>query len=141
MGAQLLLREQEIYPSEEVLRGVLGQVYDVWTEFETQVTQGELALALEWKYYKDAKSWLCRFYHKKKNIFWILVYEGYFITSFCFTEKHLESIAELDISEQIKEDFCRAKSFGRILPMNINIDRREQLADVLKVVKFKKEWK
>jgi len=126
MGAQLSLREQEIYPSEGVLRGVLGQIYDVWTEFETQVTQGELALTLEWKYYKDAKSWLCRFYHKKKNVIWLYVYEGYFITSFCFSEKHLESIAKLDISEQIKEDFCRVKPIGKILPMNIIIDRQER---------------
>jgi len=136
-----LLREQEIYPSEDVLRGILGQVYDVWTEFETQVTQGELALTLEWNYYKDTKSWLCKVLHKKKNVFWLSVYERYFAATFYFAEKHLESIAELDISEQIKEDFCRAKPFGKILPMNIKIDRREQLADVLKVVKFKKEWK
>jgi hypothetical protein len=46
MEAQMLLREQEIYPSEEVLKNVLGQVYDVWVEFETQVTQGELALTI-----------------------------------------------------------------------------------------------
>ena len=140
MGIQLL-REQEIYPSEEVLRDILGQVYDVWEEFETQVTQGELALTLEWNYYKDGKSWLCKVYHKKKNVFWLSVWEGHFRTTFFFTEKHLESIAKLDISEQIKEDFCRTKPVGKILPMIININRQEQLADVLKVVKFKKEWK
>ena len=136
-----LLREQEIYPSEDVLKGVLGQVYDVWTEFETQVTQGELALTLEWNYYRDAKSWLCKVCHKKKTVFWLSVWEGFFKAGFTFTEKHLKGIADLDISEQIKEDFCRAKPFGKLLPMGINIDRREQIADVLKVVKFKKEWK
>ena len=43
-----LLREQEIYPSEEVLQTVLGKVYNVWTELEKQVTQGELSLTLDW---------------------------------------------------------------------------------------------
>ena len=138
---KLLLKEQEIYPSEEVLKNVLGQVYVVWAEFETQVIQGELSLTLEWNYYKDQKSWLCKVCHKKKTIFWLSVWEGFFKTTFYFTEKHLEGIADLEISEQIKEDFCRTKPVGKLLPMLISIDKQEQLSDLLKIVKFKKEAK
>ena len=132
---------QEIFPSEEVLKTALGQVYDVWIALEKQVTQGELSLALDWNYYKDGKAWMCKVCHKKKNVFWLSVWEGFFKAAFFFTERHLEGIADLDISEQIKEDFCRMKPIGKLLPMVISIDRQEQLADVLKVVKFKKEWK
>ena len=134
-----LLREQDIFPSREVLQDVLGKVYDVWAELESRVTQGELALTLDWNYYRDGKSWFCKVCHKKKTVFWLSVWEGFFKTAFYFTEKHLEGIAELDISEQIKEDFSQMKPIGKLLPMVISIDRQEQLADVLKVVKFKKE--
>ena len=136
-----LLREQDIYPSGEVLRDVLSQVYDVLAALEKQVTQGEFSLTLDWNYYKDGKAWMCKVCHKKKTVFWLSVWEGFFKTAFFFTEKHLQGIAELDIPEQIKEDFCRMKPIGKLLPMVINIDRQEQLADVLKVVKFKKEFK
>lgn len=135
-----LLREQEIFPSREVLQDVLGKVYDVWAELESRVTQGELALTLDWNYYRDGKSWFCKVCHKKKTVFWLSVWEGFFKTAFYFTEKHLEGIAELDISEQIKKDFCRMKPIGKLLPMVINIDSQEQLTDLLKVVKFKKEF-
>ena len=135
-----LLREQEIFPSEEVLKTALGQIYGVLAALETQVTQGEFSLTLDWNYYRDGKSWLCKVCHKKKTVFWLSVWEGFFKTAFYFTEKHLEGIAELDISEQIKKDFCRMKPIGKLLPMIINIDRQEQLADLLKVVKFKKEF-
>ena len=138
---ELLLKEQEIYPSEEVLKNVLGQVYVVWAEFETQVIQGEFSLTLDWNYYKDQKTWLCKVCHKKKTIFWLSVWEGFFKTTFYFTEKHLEGIAGLEISEQIKENFCRTKPVGKLLPMLISIDKQEQLPDLLKIVKFKKEWK
>ncbi|MDR0332967.1 MAG: DUF3788 domain-containing protein [Dysgonamonadaceae bacterium] len=136
-----LLREQNIFPSEEVLKNVLGQVYALWAEFETQIIQGEFALTPEWNYYNDGKSWLCKVCHKKKTVFWLSVWEGHFRITFFFTEKHLEGISELNISEQIKEDFCRMKPIGKLLPMMINIDKQSQLADVLKIVKFKKEWK
>ena len=135
-----LLREQEIFPSEEVLKTTLGQVYGAWAALETQVTQGEFSLTLEWNYYRDGKSWLCKVCHKKKTVFWLSVWEGFFKTAFYFTEKHLEGIAKLDISEQIKEDFCRMKPIGKLLPMIINIDRREQLTDLLKIVRFKKKF-
>ena len=136
-----LLREQEIFPSREVLQDVLGKVYDVLEKFENSVTQSELALVFDWNYYKDGKSWFCKVCHKKKTVFWLSVWEGFFKTAFYFTEKHLKGIADLDISEQIKEDFCRMKPVGKLLPMVISIDKQEQLDDVLKIVKFKKEAK
>ncbi len=136
-----LLRERKIFPSEEVLKTVLGPVYDAWAELEMQVAQGEFSLTLNWNYYNDGKAWLCKVCHKKKTVFWLSVWEGCFKTTFIFTEKHLEGIAKLDIAEKIKEDFCRMKPVGKLLPMLISIDKQEQLADVLKVVKFKKEWK
>ena len=136
-----LLREQEIFPSSEVLQDVLGKVYDVWVEMENLVTQGELALTFDWNYYRDGKSWCCKVCHKKKTVFWLSVWEGFFKTAFYFTEKHLKGISDLDISEQIKEDFCRMKPIGKLLPMVISIDKQEQLVDLLKIVKFKKEAK
>ena len=136
-----LLREKEIFPSREVLQDVLGKVYDVWAELETRVTQSELALTLDWSYYRDGKSWFCKVCHKKKTVFWLSVWEGFFKTAFYFAEKHLKGIADLDISEQIKEDFYEMKPIGKLLPMVISIDQQEQLADLLKIVKFKKEVK
>jgi hypothetical protein len=136
-----ILRNPEIFPTPEHLQDVLGNVYCVWEALVTQVTQGELSLMLEWNYYKDSKEWLCKVCHKKKTVFWLSVWAGVFKTTFFFTEKHLESIAALDISEQIKEDFCHTKPIGRLLPMLISINKQEQLADVLKVIKFKKEAK
>ena len=133
------LREQDIFPSKEVLQDVLGKIYHVWVEMENRMTQSEFALTLDWNYYKDGKSWLCKVCHKKKTVFWLSVWEGCFKTTFYFLDRHLSGIADLDISEQIKENFCRMKAVGKLLPMVINIDRQEQLVDLLKIVQFKKE--
>ena len=133
-----LLREQDIFPTKEVLKDLLGDVYDVLQALETQLAQDEFALTFDWHYYTDGKSWLCKVSHKKKTVFWLSIWEGFFKTTFFFLERHLEGIAALDISEQIKDDFCRMKPVGKLLPMQINFDKREQLADMLKIVRFKK---
>ena len=136
-----LLREQEIFPSKEVLKEVLGEVYNVLDELETRITKSDIALTLDWHYYNDGKNWLGKVCHKKKTVFWLSVWEGCFKTTFFFLERHLEGIAALDISEQIKENFLRTKNVGKLLPMVITIDRQEQLADLLKVIEFKKKAK
>ncbi|MDR2907968.1 MAG: DUF3788 domain-containing protein, partial [Bacteroidales bacterium] len=78
---------------------------------------------------------------KKKTIFWLSIWEGYFKTSFFFTEKHLESIAALNIAEKIKEDFYRQKPIGKLIPMLFNVSQSEQLHDLLNIVKLKKSLK
>ena len=136
-----LLREQGIYPSKEVLKNVLGEVYCVLEELETQLRQDEFGLTFDWNYYRDGKSWLCKVCHKKKTVFWLSVWEGFFKTAFFFLERHVEGIAALDIPEHIKDDFGRTKPVGKMLPMLLNINKKEQLPDLLKIIKYKKTAK
>jgi len=134
-----LLKDPEIFPSKEVLKNALGsEIYSVLEELETRLTQKEFGITLEWRYYQDGKAWLCKACYKKKTIFWLSVWEGIFKTAFYFLERHLEEIDALEITEQIKEDFYRTKSVGKLLPMLVNINKQEQLDDFLKIVKFKK---
>jgi len=133
-----LLREQEIYPTKEVLKNVLGDAYEVLEELEMQLTQSEFALTFNWHYYRDGKSWLCKVSHKKKTVFWLSVWDGFFKTSFFFLERHLEGIAALEIDEK---SFTMEKEWGKMIPLIFNISKHEQIAEFLKVVKFKKTAK
>lgn len=142
MEAQMLLRDAEIFPSEEILKDALGKtVYSVLESFITSVTNEEYGLTIEWRYYNDGKAWLGKIVYKKKTVLWLSVWEGFFKTSFYFTEKHLEAIAELNISDMIKEGFCKARPVGKLIPMVIDINKDEQLDDLLTIVRFKKSLK
>ncbi|WP_260393693.1 DUF3788 domain-containing protein [Dysgonomonas mossii] len=109
--------------------------------FLEAVTNKEYALTLEWRYYNDGKAWLGKAVYKKKTIFWLSVWEGFFKTSFFFTEKHLEAIAKLDISGTIKDEFAKAKTIGKLIPMIFDVNKENQLGDLLTVVWFKKSLK
>jgi len=133
-----LLREQEIFPSKEVLKNVLGEVYSVLEELEAQLTQGEFGLTFDWNYYRDGKSWLCKVCHKKKTVFWLSVWEGFFKTAFFFLERHLEGIAMLEIDNS---NFILEKECGKMIPLIFKINDKKQLPDLLKIIKFKKSAK
>ena len=130
-----LLREQAIFPSKEVLRDALGNVYPVLEDLETRLSENEFALTFEWHYYKDSKGWLCKVCHKKKTIFWLSVWDGFFKTSFFFLGRHLEDIAALGIDEN---SFIVEKEWGKMIPLVFNISSQKQISDLLKVIEFKK---
>ena len=137
-----LLKDPNVLPSAMTLKNALGSnVYEVFESYIKTITGANYGLTHEWNYYNDGKSWLCKIIHKKKTVHWLSVWDGCFKIAFYFTEKHLEGIAALDISEKIKEDFCKTKPVGRLLPMLFTINQKEQLTDLLNVVIFKKSLK
>jgi len=137
-----LLKNPGVLPSLNVLKNVLGSnIYEVYELFISKITGADFGLTYEWNYYNDGKSWFCKVINKKKTILWLSVWDEYFKIAFYFTEKHLEGIEALDISEKIKEDFYKTKPVGRLLPMLFAINQKEQLDDLLKVVVYKKSLK
>lgn len=142
MKAQMLLRDAGVFPSEQILRDALGKtVYSILKSFIDTIADDEYNLTIEWRYYNDGKAWLGKVIYKKKTVLWLSIWEGFFKTSFYFIEKHLEAITALDISETVKEEFVKAKIVGKLIPMIIDINRDEQLNDLLTIVRFKKSLK
>src|SRR4030042_6572597 len=136
-----LLREQQIYPTKEVLENVLGDCYLIFEELIEIITDANHGLVPQWNYYKDGKAWLCKVCYKKKTIFWLSVWDKFFKTTFYFTEKTSSGIANLDIEENLKESFRSSKSFGKFMPLTINMNRKNQINDLLKIVEYKKSLK
>ena len=141
MEGQMLLRDADIFPSDKILEDELGEGFNVLVSFLEAVTNKEYSLIIEWRYYNDGKAWLGKAVYKKKTIFWLSVWEGFFKTSFFFTEKHLEAIAKLDISETMKDEFAKAKTIGKLIPMIFDVNKENQLGDLLTAVRFKKSLK
>ena len=142
MEAQILLRDPEVFPSNEVLRGALGKsAYSALESFFETLASHEYGLIVEWRFYNDGKMWLGKIEHKKKTALWLSVWSNCFKATFYFTQKHLEAITSLDISETIKDEFSKAKHIGRLIPMIIEVSEKDQLKDLLTVVRFKKNLK
>jgi len=54
-----LLKDPEIFPSDEVLKNALGDsVYSILDSFVKTITNEEYGLSVEWRFYNDGKAWL-----------------------------------------------------------------------------------
>ena len=139
---EILLGDSSIYPSKEVLENALGEDnYLVFNKFTEIITDSDLGLTPEWKYYNDGKSWLCKVCYKKKTVFWLSIWKMHFKLGFYFTENNCSEVNELNIDKSIKEEFSQSKNIGKLIPLTITMKITEQIEDAIKIIKYKKSLK
>ena len=56
------LKDESVYPNEEVLRRVLGPSYDMYLQLLKLFD--DTGLEYTWRYYNDGKAWLCKVQRK-----------------------------------------------------------------------------
>lgn len=130
-----ILNDPTIEPTLEVLKSVMGDNYGNHLLFMELISR--YGLTSEWRYYNDGKSWLCKMLHKKRNVFWFSVWVDCFKTTFYFTEKDIENIGALPISEATKSEFFMQKPIGKLIPMIISVKNSEPLADIDVAIGYK----
>lgn len=130
-----ILNDLQVEPTQEMLQNAMSENFSNY-EMLLNIVQ-KSGLIPQWHYYNDGKSWLCKMMYKKKNAFWLSVWADCFKTTFYFTEKDVENIAALPISEAIKQEFFMQKPVGKLIPMIISIKDSEPLKDIGVIIEYK----
>ena len=133
------LTNPDMPPSPMSLKAVLEDSYEPYRKIMHDVCNAPFNLKEEWKYYLDGKAWLCKVTNKKKTVFWLAAYKGFFKMSFYFTIKNADDIAALSISKKIKEMFTAGKPIGKLIPLTITVKDEKYSRDILKLVQYKME--
>lgn len=135
--SKILLTDQEIFPTGEVLETELGNIYPVFQEFISATQSEELKLIPNWRFYKDGKAWLCKITHKKKTVVWLSVWSDCFKIAFYFTEKSGVGIPGLPIDDSVKEFYLNHKPIGKLKPLVVEVREKSQLLDINTLIKYK----
>ncbi|MFA6199694.1 MAG: DUF3788 family protein [Bacteroidales bacterium] len=136
---KLLLREQDIYPNNNVLQTLLGDVFNAYQELEALLTSYDLIL--NWNYYKDGKTYLCKVTYKKKTVFWLSIWETYIKIGFYFNEKTSLGIYNLDIDQSIITSYDSTKHVGKFRQLIFEIRDNSQFDDLTKIITYKMSLK
>ncbi|MDY0254403.1 MAG: DUF3788 family protein [Tenuifilaceae bacterium] len=126
---------------QPVLSESLGSLYEVYDDLIDRISSPDYGLVASWRYYKDGKSWLCKVTYGGKTVFWLSVWQSFFKMSFYFTSKSSQGVGQLSIDESIKSCLSQSKPTGKLVPLVLDIRSSEQIADVLEIVKYKRELK
>jgi len=125
-----LLRDSSVYPSDGVLSEALGGGYSAYTRFMNRLKDSNIET--EWRYYNDGKSWLGKNTHKKKTVFWLSVWDGFFKISLFFTEA---TAAGLPVKKAFEPPV------GKLIPLVLSIHSDTDLDEVFKIIEYKRNLK
>lgn len=135
-----LLNDPNEFPADSVLARYLGSCFSSWTAFMKLLGERFPQAKLEWRYYKDGKSWLCKVAVKKDTLCWVSIWDRFFKTGFYFTAKAEELIKNSALDPALKHSFLHpSEKPGKLRPITIYVRRKIDLGAVkeLLVVKLK----
>ena len=132
-------KDRNIEPVDENLSIVLGNSFSAYKALVEKLPDFEADL--EWRFYKDG-GWLAKVTRKKKTIFWGKAENGYFSIGLHFNERNKQGVLELDIAEELKQNFLNAStSDSKPTTLKIDICSEGQLHDVYQLIDYKKRAK
>ena len=134
-----MLTDADIYPSEAVLSSALGDCNQIYQTLIRKLP--EYLIELEWRYYNDGKAWLGKAVAKKKTVFWLSIWQGFFRISFHFTEKTRAGIHDLPVSDEIKKRIESAPIKGKLVSLVIDVTNPEDLKDIFTLILYKQKCK
>ena len=140
MEQPCLIDEAE-YPDDRVLSRCLGDAKRAWDAFATFLESDYPSLSLEWRYYNDGKSWLCKVVNKSRTICWLSIHRGKFKTSFYFPDRAEGLIANSSIRKKYKEQFVNAKHYGKTRALTVDIGTIADLSTTKKLIAIKEGFR
>ena len=138
MEKQLLI-DPMVIPEFTVIAEALGENHDLFTVLQRKIIDQNLVL--EWNYYKDTKSWLCKILDKKKNLGWLSVWDTGLKLTFYFPERYINGVYGLAIDEKIIQSVKETKPVGKSHPVILLVNSNNVLEDGIKILDYKRGLK
>ena len=130
-----LLTDQLMEPNDFVLESTLGRKYILYKKFRDKIIK--MNFLLEWNFYNDTKSWLCRILKGNKNFGWLSILKSGIKIIFYFNKDTINGIYQMDIDEKIKE-LAKEKEIGRKNPpVTITVENKKYLNDAIKILEYR----
>jgi hypothetical protein len=131
------LHDPDVFPSDQVLADHLGRNAVLWDSLSSLIRTAHTALSMDWKYYRDGKTWLCKVAKKKKVMCWVSIWPGMFKVTFYFGSKNDAAIGRARIAPPLKRAFLDQKGRTKFRPLTIDVRTKSALHDVRELLELR----
>ncbi len=95
---------KDVPPDEAMVKNALGTRYTYLEIIREYINTAIGETREEWKFYGQKNGWTLKTFLKKRNLFFIGIYKGYFIIVFVFGERAFNAIMDSDVSGDLKSE-------------------------------------
>ena len=133
--------DPSVKPDDKLIHSIIGEKLALWNEFTQYLFENYTDVKLEWKFYKDAKSWLLPVEIRKKNIAWVTIIDRTFRVSFWFGKKLETHVEQSDLPEEIIELYRKADQNKMGRGLSIFVNTRKDMEYIKRLLDFKSKFK
>lgn len=130
---ELAFKDKDIAPDNGRIAAVLGEQFSLYEELVSRMPQ----ITISWNYYNDGKAWLGKLLFKKKNLGWVMIYEGFFKVTFYVTEKVVPELEKLKLPDHLISSLHEHS--GKLIPLIIAPEDSQDIDTVLQLIDFKRK--
>ncbi|MCK5464218.1 MAG: DUF3788 domain-containing protein [Bacteroidales bacterium] len=137
MEEEKVFFEKETMPDEEMINEAIGSNYTHLQAIRQFIAEEIGDTNEEWKFYGKKLGWTLKKFYKKRNLFFIGIYKGYFKISFVFGERAAQNVYDSGISSALKKELSEARQYAEGRGISINVDNDGYLDDIKELVRIK----
>jgi len=138
---QSLLNDPDVFPSDSVLSRPLGRSKPAWDAFMTLLKKDYPQMSVDWRYYTDGRTWLCKVTRKADTVFWMSAWDKFFKISFYFTAEAEAAISASTMDPGLKYSFLHPKGRCSLRPVTIEVRNKSDLQPIGELIGIKLKLK
>ena len=134
---QSVFLDRSLQPDRKRLSDVLGDSFPLLQQLREHLSQTFGEIVEEWKFYGAKSGWLLKMLKKKRNLFFVIPMQNFFVISFVFGDKAVDRILETDLPDELKLTLQNARKYaeGRGLPIEVRSEKELEQVKILVEIK------
>jgi hypothetical protein len=124
-------------PGEETIKNKLKEKYLLLVAIRKFIRKNIGETNEEWKYYGVKNGWILKTFLKKRNLFFIIIYDDHFRVSFVFGDKAVNSIVKSNVADETKKSLKEARKYAEGRGISFEVYDNKQFDDIQKLIKIK----
>jgi len=132
-----MLYDESFKPDDESLFQIFGETAKHWQAVKKHLKDEFGNYNEEWKFYYKKSGWLLQVTQKKRTLFWLRPFIGYFSITFWFSDKTVAIVEKSDLPEDIINTLKNAKKHQIGRSISIYVKLTEDVENVKKLIGIK----
>ncbi|MDR2038472.1 MAG: DUF3788 domain-containing protein [Bacteroidales bacterium] len=130
--------DKALEPRDKDMEVALGSTYRLFEEIFRYLVDTYEDIHPEWKHYGKKIGWQLKLFKGKRNIMFIVPFEGHFIVYFSFGDKAVQQVMESNLSNELKTELQNAKKYMEGRGINLPItENTENIDHIIKLIEIK----